>query len=139
MPDDLSGDMFAQYGTKVPAVRAVNLGAAHLKGLPAPQYTLDALDQRTIARLVKDDHITSLDFSYRDWNPCREDIVAFAKIRPKAVTTDSKQAHHLNYRMGTTISSATGKGALTRLVSMPLISQKISANSLTAPSRSREV
>ena len=86
MPNHLAGDMPTWYGAKVPAVAAVYLRPAHFKGLSIIQDTMNALDEGAVAGLVKDDHITSLDFPCRKWNSCCENIIALAIVRPKAVT-----------------------------------------------------
>jgi len=86
VPNHLAVHPFSWNRSEIAAIRTGNLRAAHFKGLTIPQHAVNALDQRAIARLLKDDHIASFDLSGRKGKASSQDIIALAKIRPQART-----------------------------------------------------
>ncbi len=82
------------YRSKIPAVSAFYLRAAHVESMPIIHNSLDPFDQLAVTGLLKNDHIPNLDLAGWKGNPRREDILTFAIIRIKAVSLDFEQTQH---------------------------------------------
>jgi len=95
MPDDLPGYFVKLYRSKIPAVGAFHLRAAHVESNPVIQHPVDTLDQYAVTRLLKDDHIPGFNPAGWKGNLRRKDELAFTKIGMKAVSLDFVQSQHL--------------------------------------------
>lgn len=94
VPHHLAGQSLPGYGAEIPAVRAVDLRAAHFNSAAPIQHPMDALNQRAITGLAKDNHIASPDFTRREGNARGQDKITLPDIREETVPANLQQTKH---------------------------------------------